>query len=242
MSSTRFEEALAAIEAGDASGLIDLLEVEPTLARAKGPDDGDTLLHWACHHKERACVELLLSTGADVNARGHFGQTPLHAAVSDCPADEAWPVVELLLAAGATPGVENEGGFDVLAWARQELWEPDAALFEALGEAPTTTSPRPPLRVVGGPETQVRFIEARSHTELAAFHLLEAWARGEPLPETNTAQLPSADEAVLDALRARLEQLEGDDWAPLFRAMAGRVTPADLRASVEAVLRAMGPG
>jgi hypothetical protein len=237
----RFEEAVNAIEAGDASGLIELLEVEPALAKARGPD-GDTLLHVACHHKSRACVALLLSTGAAVNARGHFGHTPLHAAVTDCAADEAWPLVEALLAAGANPALENRGGFEALAWARQEVWEPDEALFEALGATPAGAATGPPvLRIVGGPRTQVPFLEARAHTELAAFGVLEAWARGEPPAVTDTTQLPSADEEALQALRAQLSQLEQSAWEPLFRALARRATPADLRASVEAVLRAQGP-
>lgn len=229
--SSRYDDALAAIENDDAPGLIELLEAEPKLAKARGPD-GDTLLHWACHHKQTELVEVLLSTGADVNAKGHFGRTPLQYAVTDCEADEARPVVEVLLAAGADPRLENDGGFDALAWARQELWEPDDALFALLGASSNVRR----LRAVGGPEEQVRFIEARSHTELAAFGLLEAWGQGQA-GATDASQLPSADAAALEALAETLKSLEASAWEPLFRAMARRLTPADLRATVEQVLR-----
>lgn len=229
MSQTRHEAALLAIEEGDVSALVELLEVEPRLAKASGPD-GDTLLHWACHLKAREAVEVLLSTGADVNARGHFGRTPLQAAVTDCPAEEARPVVEVLLAAGADPRLRNEGGFDALAWARQELWEPDDALFAVLGAT------GPALRPVGAPERQLPFIERRAHTELAAFGLLEAWARGASAAR-EPPHPPPVDDDALAALRAALSSLEGSAWEPLFRVMAQRLTPADLRATVEQVLK-----
>ena len=69
MSISLADEALVALEAHDASALVELLEREPGLAKAR-LDDGDTLLHWACHHKFLAAVELLLSARADVYASG----------------------------------------------------------------------------------------------------------------------------------------------------------------------------
>jgi hypothetical protein len=228
MSTPLADEALAALEVHDAAALVELLEREPGLAKAH-LDDGDTLLHWACHHKFLEGVELLLSARADVNAKGHFGRTPLQHAVNDCAPDEARPLVEALLAAGADPRIENDGGFDALRWAQQELWEPDAALFARLGGADRLHSSGDDV------EAHVRFLEARSHTELAAWEVLQAWARADVAPAT--AQLPSADGPALEALHRLLEALDGSPWAPLFHAMAKRLTPADLRATVEAVLR-----
>src|SRR5262249_24018379 len=48
-------------------------------------DSGDTLLHLATSNENIEVIELLLARGADVNARGYRGYTPLSLAVaSDC--------------------------------------------------------------------------------------------------------------------------------------------------------------
>ena len=56
--------------------------------------------------KDRHAVELLLESGAKVNAVGDMGETPLHVAVAG--GDER--IIGLLLKAGASPTIRSEFG------------------------------------------------------------------------------------------------------------------------------------
>ena len=64
---------------------------------------GDTPLHLACHWTDAEGVAALLAAGANVNALGDIGQTPLFRAKSV-------RIVDLLLAAGADPSIKDEFG------------------------------------------------------------------------------------------------------------------------------------
>jgi uncharacterized protein len=104
----RADAAVNATHSGDLNGLRRLLEQHPELATAALGDDQcgmtRTLLHvvtdWPGHYPNGAAtVELLVGTGADVNARftGPHTETPLHWAASSDDVE----VLDALLDAGA---------------------------------------------------------------------------------------------------------------------------------------------
>lgn len=69
--------------------------------------DGDTPLHVASIWGDISAIELLIMGGAEVNARGDMGTTPIYNAV-----EYEWVrCVALLLSAGATIGDPNGLGF-----------------------------------------------------------------------------------------------------------------------------------
>jgi hypothetical protein len=82
-----------AAEQGDLEKVKALLETNPDLATSKDKS-GITPLHLAAYRGHKNIVELLLSKGADLNAKMKGGQTPLHAALEKGQKE----VVELLLA------------------------------------------------------------------------------------------------------------------------------------------------
>lgn len=65
----------------------------------------DTPLHIVANWGDIEAIKLLVNAGADVNAIGETGFTPLH-----CAAEQNWPeAVELLLALGATQIPDKDG-------------------------------------------------------------------------------------------------------------------------------------
>ena len=78
---------------------------------------GNTPLHWAAFKNETECVSLLLSYGANPNARAHpSGWTPLH----DAAYSNSMESVELLIDAGATVDARANSGATPLCFAAQE--------------------------------------------------------------------------------------------------------------------------
>ncbi|TWT15663.1 ankyrin repeat domain-containing protein [Reyranella sp. CPCC 100927] len=70
--------------------------------------EGWTPLHTAAYFGPAAMIDLLVSKGAQVNARGDYdGWTPLHMAAS---ADEDAAVVQALLKAGADRTLKSQSG------------------------------------------------------------------------------------------------------------------------------------
>jgi ankyrin repeat protein len=67
---------------GRTRGLEELLEAEPSLARARRPD-GSTPLHLAARFDQRDAAELLLEYEADTGARDGDGRTAAEVAVGD---------------------------------------------------------------------------------------------------------------------------------------------------------------
>jgi ankyrin repeat protein len=127
---------LAAIVAGDAAALAQLIAGTPALALAQAKQGatrheakahfldaighyvyaGDTALHVAAAAHRPALVRLLVDAGADVAARNRRGASALHYAVDGAPGSPAWDpaaqaaCVTALLAAGADANAGDADG------------------------------------------------------------------------------------------------------------------------------------
>lgn len=107
-------------------------------------DESEKLpLHWAAGNGHKAMVELLLSNGADVNARmqggpgwGGKGETPLYLA-----ADKGFRTVcETLLARGADPNLGDSSGTPPIFSA---VWRGDEAMLRLLLAKGAKVNPEP---------------------------------------------------------------------------------------------------
>jgi uncharacterized protein len=102
-------DVFEAAAAGRLERVRELLAARPDLVAARAPD-GWTALHLAAHFRHLPVVELLLSRGADVNARStnSHANTALHAAAAG-GADQA--LVQRLVAAGVDVDATQGGGY-----------------------------------------------------------------------------------------------------------------------------------
>ena len=102
-----------AIERGDIGEVGPLLRGEPRLANAVLAE-GSTPLHLAtlCNHKE--IVELLISNGADVNAKDDNGYAPIFGVAFDHEAGDPCEVVKTLIAHGADVNTRDTDGLTPL--------------------------------------------------------------------------------------------------------------------------------
>jgi ankyrin repeat protein len=121
----KVEAAMVAIDSGEPVNTLDLDDNTPLIRASflgnvklmkalieRGAnmdavnDIGWTALHFAAQKNQQGAANLLLTSGCSVNARDPDGNTPLwRAAFSD-----AGPVVQLLVAAGASLDEENDHG------------------------------------------------------------------------------------------------------------------------------------
>jgi len=97
-------DVLAAVQ-----NVVEFFDVELRSVDQKGMFGSTPLLitmYWTERADARAAVKLLLEAGADVNAAGEYGETPLHCAASTGDLE----MVKLLLEGGAKPeALDSEG-------------------------------------------------------------------------------------------------------------------------------------
>lgn len=190
------------------------LRDDPELSSAK-TSLGDTLLHEACAHKRLALVDLLLAAGADVNARGDHGRTPLHRAVHDAPLAKALPIVRRLVEHRAVCDLEDEIGFTVAEHAAQEIWDDPEPVLLVLGTslAKEGLAGRDIATIAARPDD----IEARAHTAVSILRLLEAFRDARELGPAITQEYPAANMRCVEDLRHILDTIAATSWGAAAR-------------------------
>src|SRR5262245_4811810 len=74
---------LLAIEAGNLRDVRECLRQDPAAVHCRGGGSSHQPLHWAVHRGHAELAKVLLDAGADINARGEDGKTPVLYAVDE---------------------------------------------------------------------------------------------------------------------------------------------------------------
>ncbi len=210
----------------DAARNGDVEVVHALLAEGADPNattgDGMTALHWAAEQGHAAVAELLLSAGADVEAKTRVGSyTPLHLASRSGSA----PIARALLDAGADPhAAAINSGVTPLHFAAAAV--DGSGVVKALLKAGADVD----ARETSSGQTTLMFAAAYNRTE-AVVALLEHGAD----PNAGTKSVDVLRSMAVDREAARrlrealdeLREIEGEDqrWEP---------TPAKTQAAIMA--------
>jgi ankyrin repeat protein len=126
-----------AASAGDLDRLTELLAVDPASIDSRS-GDGFTALHLAAFFGRDDAARLLVSRGADVDARGRgwMTGTPLHSAAAGRHAG----VLDVLLEAGADPNARQSGGWTPLHAAARNGDVASVRLLLAAGADPAAAN------------------------------------------------------------------------------------------------------
>ncbi len=186
------------------------------------PGDGMTALHWAAELGHAAVAEVLLSAGAEVEAKTRIGAyTPLHLAGRGGHG----PVARALLDAGADPqAVTTNTGVTPLHLAAAAV--DGAEVVTALLESGAVVN----AREASSGQTPLMFAVAYNRTE-AVVALLEHGAdHGAQTESVDVLRSIAADREARRRLGEAIEELgaaeaEGQDWEP---------TPAQAQAAIMA--------
>jgi hypothetical protein len=138
-----------------------MLEREPDKVRARD-DQQWTPLHAAVSSGRLEAAELLLRKGADPNAQGMMGETPLHLAMDV-------RLARLVVEHGGNPALEDRGGMTPLGMA---LIDDDFQLFAVLAAgAPQLGSPQYQLLREAYLEKQL--VNGRYHGRYRTFRVMK---------------------------------------------------------------------
>lgn len=88
------ERLLRAAAIGNASMVLQAL-TEGANVQATTPDEGDTALHLVCAFGHQSCIEVLVKSGIDVNAKNISGRTAVHEAVVSASAMTLYELIKL---------------------------------------------------------------------------------------------------------------------------------------------------